>query len=429
MQQPRFRAGAMKGGMMNGTRGAMRQAPMAMLPPRYVMQPMHVPLELPDERQLNKIYKHMWKPLVAAAKEVVEFEPDKTEDDIAHKIRKYIWRGVDVEVLKLPWQEAAYEVVQRGMHSYTCAMGDSPWFFKINLAPVFATAAWHLLSYGVDGQRLQFEEIENVVAHAYAESINHTRLDKVLWSAAEMAFDDEKFRSKLFRALSGAHKRALEEVREEMPPTYMTQWRPNPREDEMRVELFVRKWIDGTSTRAWASIESAGLPWTEDFVFSFFQSLISPMGDPSDDDFFCCIPIELAQNPPPLDWPYLAQAVAELHAEWNGAAEPGPKKKRRKTGGGGGGHEEDSGALSWAYQPPVAFVTQPEAKRGSAKKGKKAARTTGHPECTSNEDCIGNPAELKVRHLLDGEPADLYCEACWNSFIETTPSLEGVYED
>ena len=50
----------------------------------------------------------------------------------------------------------------------------------------------------------------------------------------------------------------------------------------------------------------------------------------------------------------------------------------------------------------------------------------GQPKCTSVEDCIGTPTDQLVQHVLDGQPADLYCQTCWESFCALTPSLAGI---
>jgi len=52
-----------------------------------------------------------------------------------------------------------------------------------------------------------------------------------------------------------------------------------------------------------------------------------------------------------------------------------------------------------------------------------------HPECTSQEDCCGSPADRLVRHRLDGDEGDVYCQSCWESFLEQNPQLDGVWED
>ena len=49
----------------------------------------------------------------------------------------------------------------------------------------------------------------------------------------------------------------------------------------------------------------------------------------------------------------------------------------------------------------------------------------GHPECASQEDCIWCSKSRMVQHLVDGDPGDVYCEECWQTFLEHNPSLVG----
>ena len=46
--------------------------------------------------------------------------------------------------------------------------------------------------------------------------------------------------------------------------------------------------------------------------------------------------------------------------------------------------------------------------------GPSLSGASGHPLCTSGEDCFGSSDDRTVRHLLNGKPADTYCEKCWD---------------
>mmetsp|Transcript_38798 Transcript_38798/g.88192 ORF Transcript_38798/g.88192 Transcript_38798/m.88192 type:complete len:135 (-) Transcript_38798:143-547(-) len=52
-----------------------------------------------------------------------------------------------------------------------------------------------------------------------------------------------------------------------------------------------------------------------------------------------------------------------------------------------------------------------------------------HPDCTSVEDCLGQPGDRLVRHMISDGQGDIYCETCWASFLQSNPQLEGVWED
>merc|ERR1719401_692179 len=53
-----------------------------------------------------------------------------------------------------------------------------------------------------------------------------------------------------------------------------------------------------------------------------------------------------------------------------------------------------------------------------------------HPDCTSADDCCGQPQDQLVRHIVNGNQGDVYCASCWTSFLErSNKDLEGVWED
>lgn len=49
-------------------------------------------------------------------------------------------------------------------------------------------------------------------------------------------------------------------------------------------------------------------------------------------------------------------------------------------------------------------------------------KASGHPRCTSAEDCIGTHFEPLVQHVDGSKPGDIYCRACWHGFLKN-PSL------
>lgn len=46
--------------------------------------------------------------------------------------------------------------------------------------------------------------------------------------------------------------------------------------------------------------------------------------------------------------------------------------------------------------------------------------------CMSSEDCCGFPGDRLVQHVLNGQLADVYCENCWETFLDNYPCLQGV---
>lgn len=294
--------------------------------------------DLPTDKEIGKVHKHVWKGVCAAVKEIIELETERTEDDLAKRIAKPIYRAVDVELLKLPWKQAAQELVTKAMTQLATQFSERPWFFQINFVPTLATTAWQLFGYGANqGKHIKWEQLEEVVAIECINHVNRCRLDQVMWQTIQAFFDDEKLRSKVWKALSGAYWRAVEITREEMEQQqgpFSWSRKQDPRQDQLRVEMFVRRWIDDSTCRAWGAIESAGMELNEELLDGFFQALVSPFGL---EDPFSCIPGELTENigVPPPDWPFIPNVVHELFDEWTS----GSKKKRKKSSNGGGDWE------------------------------------------------------------------------------------------
>merc|ERR1712043_97804 len=135
---------------------------------------------------------------------------------------------------------------------------------------------------------------------------------------------------------------------------------------------------------------------------------------------------------PPEKWPFISQTIRGIFKVWRqqqalgGAA----KKKRRQS-------QEDSGedivqghsAREEEEEAPPEFLDEPA---DQAEDGPDVAadefEETGHPLCTSQEDCQGTEDDPLIRHILNGKPGDVYCKVCWMSFLEQNPSLEGQEE-
>ena len=45
-----------------------------------------------------------------------------------------------------------------------------------------------------------------------------------------------------------------------------------------------------------------------------------------------------------------------------------------------------------------------------------AAKGQGNMNCASAEDCAGSPDDRLIQHFLNGQPGDIYCSTCWESF-------------
>ena len=57
----------------------------------------------------------------------------------------------------------------------------------------------------------------------------------------------------------------------------------------------------------------------------------------------------------------------------------------------------------------------------------------GHPQCTSQEGCVGGPDDRLVRHVINGAApskqmrGDTFCLACWRCFLSQNEDLESEF--
>jgi len=233
--------------------------------------------------------------------------------------------------------------------------------------------------------------------------------------------DDEKIRSKVWNALSKSYKPSIDEVMND----------PRPVPDLMRVEMFTKRWVTDAAGRMWASIEGSEHILTVDTMGQFFSALLAPFGA---EHPFSCIPRSLTSRigVPPADWPFIWDTVQNLFNEWHGGqGESRPKKRRKKAktweDDEWGQEEGEASAGNDLGTPGV--QPAPVARMPAKKVATKAARRSGHPRCTSAEDCAGSPDATLIRHVLEDGPGDLYCQVCWASFKQRNPELEGVEEE
>jgi len=237
--------------------------------------------------------------------------------------------------------------------------------------------------------------------------------------------------AKVNQALARAHQPALDECLRETGSLG----------DLQRVEYFMRLWIDKCLARAWTAIENADSILTEKNVMRLFEHLMEPF---SFKHPFSCIPKVLTERigQPPQNWQFIRVAVKQSFGDWEtqNFSEPMPKK-RRTNDGLGEMNEQDDVELKTTQEEEVAPAEKrvkpslSSLKRATTNKllnhedSEQGVLTNGHPRCTSAEDCIGTRYDQLFRHLLDGQPADLYCQSCLESFLEQNPELESVPED
>lgn len=275
---------------------------------------------------------------------------------------------------------------------------------------------WELIT--GSGQRPSQDAVYEAVTIEYEDKLDRSLLDKAMWETSKSVCGDimdEKSISKIFRALSGAYWPALDAVLEERVVQEMHGF-PPPEAELYHVETFLKQWIDDSMRRCWGAIQDAETTMTAEVAEAIFRTLVAPFGK---EDPFSCIPSELTMiiGRPPTDWAYITECCTNVFTQWGGATGIPASKKRRKQGASG---------ETWEEPTAVAAVRAPVRKVPQAGAGKAKLSQDGHPQCTSEGDCIGTPANSLYQHMLNGDAGDIYCQPCWESFVRRNPQLEGV---
>lgn len=415
----------------------------------------------PDPEQLQqRLHTNLFNIVGQAVEPVAHMETTWSAAELTKRVVRYIFNSAKApELLSMPqWDEVCKKLVDHAMHGYCAACQEKKWFFEIDLAPAFTSVAWEILKFQAKGgsPRVRFKELEEFVINEYEEKLDRILLTKAMWDATSVTFADEKAQSKVYNALHKAYQGALDECLLDT----------RPREDLERVEQFTKRWIDDSMRRAWCSVENSDRTITEGNVVRLFQNLVAPFGN---DHPFSCVPGLLIDNigRPPHDWPYIRVTVRSMFGQWKQESllpsSGGSKRRKTKSGAAPGGEDEvmppvcEAGdsqddehgahAIRAAHRrATTGRAKQPQRQQTRAAQAPAQAtarepepeeqvdlddgpEAEGHPTCTSQEDCCGTPADSLVRHLLDGSEGDVYCQACWESFLDQNPNLEGVFEE
>jgi hypothetical protein len=307
------------------------------------------------------------------------------------------------------------------MNGYSGACGEKDWFLQIDIVPAVCCAAWEILASSGQARQVSGDALQQEVADSIYAELDLHLIRKAVRQSVEETCSDDTIRSKLDRALTKSMQPALEKV---LGSTAFQQARQrfDERNDLKLVENFAKEWIEEVANRIWGTYENNPDLDLEGTLTALFQRLVAPFGVESE---FTCIPGVLCGRigRPPPDWDHIPKVVDQVVNKWNGGSQ-GPAKKRKK--------EDDASAVP-ASRPFVAFGGSAGKKKGSvqqeATEYAEDEAAVGHPLCTSLENCIGNPEDRTVRHLLKGVPADTYCEPCWESFRARHPNLEGEWQD
>eukprot|EP00931_Biecheleriopsis_adriatica_P039661 TRINITY_DN2266_c0_g1_i1.p1 TRINITY_DN2266_c0_g1~~TRINITY_DN2266_c0_g1_i1.p1 ORF type:complete len:417 (-),score=110.36 TRINITY_DN2266_c0_g1_i1:89-1339(-) len=390
------------------------------------------------EMILERVHTNLYSIVGEAVDDVKGDEEKWSPSEMVKRISGYIYKAARApELLEKPWQEMAVALVNSAMGSYMSACGERSWFYQLGLGHAFTSAVWELMQ-ARGRPRVHFKDVQDFVMQEFESHLDKSLLTKAMWDAISSTFSDEIIRGKVYKAVYNSYHTVLDELLEDS--------RPIP--EAKKVERFTKRWVEASMQRAWSSVENSEAVLTTGMVTRLFQNLIAPFGEGHE---YSCIPIMFIETigRPPRNWKFLKQTVLEMFKHWKEGQSHAPPPKRRKkmdvfadadtlplpedeeapadevdpatfTEDNGMGAKEEVDA------DDTENIAEPE---DSEVKDEIGESEGGHPECTSEEDCIGKPSDNLVRHMLEGDAGDVYCQTCWESFLSQNANLSGMWED
>lgn len=356
----------------------------------------HAPVE--HEKLVKRIYSSLCEIVAKVVEPIVHKEKMWTQSKLVRRVVRHIIRAAkNPELLNMQWDAVVGHIVERAMEGYSSACGEKPWCYDIDLSPAFSVAAWEIISARGRPPVIR-ERLQDLIITKYNEKLESVLLVKGIQEAAKSTFKDVDVQGRIINALNRAYHPILHRCLADQRTLT----------DLKKIELFTREWLDESMQRAWSALKFSEELLTEVNVCHLFQNLMAPF---SDDFPFSCVPGVLTKRigQPPRDWQFIQTAVQDFFRLWRQGSEQTSRKKRKITASLREGNDLNA-------EDPARF-----------EKEDLHAEANGHPMCTSAEDCIGTHFQPLVQHMLGSDKGDVYCRACWHSFLGENPSLRCVY--
>lgn len=384
--------------------------------------------QVSHEQILERVHQNLYSVVGEAVDEVKHDEMKWSQSEMVKRIVNYIYKGCkDPDLMSKKWQDVAVGVVTTAMHSYMAACGERPWFYQLRLGHAFTSAVWELLQ-GSGRPRANFRDVQELVMQEFESHLDKSLLTKAMWDAISSTFNDHTNRGRLFKAVSATYYTVLDELLADSRPA----------EEARKVERFTKRWVESAMGRAWTSLENSEQVLTPGNVSRLFQNLIAPFGESHE---YSCIPIMFIETigRPPRNWKFLRMTVQNMFRSWKEGSNGAQTAKRFKKADKSANDDmevlpaedtEDGSTGATNTSHAKEEVDADADKDGDfGENNAKESETGPHPECTSEEDCVGKPSENLVRHMLEGDAGDVYCQSCWESFLSQNATLDGQWED
>ena len=419
-----------------------------------------------EEAKLVKLLQQrLWQVVGEAVSVVAVKESSWTTHDMTRRLVGYIMSAASNKRLQgLSWIHCIKMFVGDAMDRFASACEDKDWFFEIDLVPAFLDSSWAVVQ-RFSCQQTRVPEVKCQVQEIVQDKLDAVVLTKAISLATRATFKDDCVVHKVISCLRKTHDIVSREVADLADGRMLGSL----------TQCFVQRWIVESMHRCWTSVGSeAPLQLNEASVIGLFEKLVIPFGD---DHPYTCIPLGRGEERPQKDWLFIRGVVSSMFDAWNKDSCGSANKRKRKRSGCDGAEgmaeevavrfeaateklaefvdgrvnvptrgvsqKSDEGDPGCLHEELAAGLHQHERREPQEQEECSsdlsgivvptdfacisAGDKSGHPECTSLQDCLGSPDCRLIRHLDESGSGDVYCEACWNVFIAVDPEMDWAY--
>lgn len=387
-------------------------------------------------------------PAVTAALEpIAQMESAWDMPKLHKRLKQYFTTGAQgIEFQGQSLQDMINQYADNVFGTIFQALRDRPWINQADFLGVLDAGVKELFPRPVVTS-VSPQRFERIITAAHDRAFEEQRFAPLLWDVVTEMQKEPKARRKVYDAFEAGRKEAA---------TACSTESPDPLKD------FVEYWVSSSVSRLAADSGSADSLLPPGVAVQFIHALVAAGALP--------LPLTEDQGIPPPDWPAVESSVRAAYAlaskgkgkakgkeqikgpalQWalEGALPPGKVGGKGKMGpqwqasaaGKGGGKPGKQTAVTTDAASLAGKRMGEQTGSWSSKKPKLAGAVTnghfsevsevparkGHPQCTQEEDCVGQSSCTLFQHIDQGVKGDLYCASCWAVFADVDPSLNAI---
>jgi len=402
--------------------------------------------------------------ITAALSSIAPMESAWDMPKLSKRLRQYFSngaQGIDFQGQSL--QDLINQYADNVFGTVFQALRDRPWINQADFLGVLDAGVKELFP-GPVVTSVSPQRFERIITAAHDRAFEEQRFAPLLWDVVTEYLKEPKARRKVYDAFEAGRKEAA---------TACSTESPDPMKD------FVDYWVSSSVARLAAETGSADSLLPPGVAVQFIHALVAAGALP--------LPLTEDHGIPPPDWPAVESCVRGAYAlaskgkckgkgkegaqvkgpalQWalqgaHGAIAPGkvggkammgPQNQWQASvaGKGGGKYGKQQSTDTWeatdaaslagkrmgdqtgswsSKRPKVAgSVTNGHLSEVPEEQAARLARARpGHPKCTQEEDCVGQPSCTLFQHIDQGVKGDLYCASCWAVFADVDPSLNAI---